>query len=357
MNKKITLLVAFLVVSLAGFAQVGIGTTTPDASAALDVTATDKGFLMPRMTTAQRTAIASPATGLQVYDTDTKSFWSYDGAAWKEGDGTGKFVDGATPEIAYYNNRVGIGIDNFSTVHKLYVKGVKDTDGTNTSVRIDADYTGTGTSIATYGLAAYARNLGSATVGFAIGTQGIVNNENTAGSMTTGVSTYPQLNNKGTMGFGGGVFAAVNNFGTMTQAEGFGTTIFNDAGKQIDSVFMSYLNVSNNGTINKTYGLFIENQGTGTTTNTYAVYIKNNFNKGTADNFAIYSDTNADSYFNGNIGAGIKAPQRKVHISGAMRLEPQAVAPANASLGDLYVNTDGKLYFYDGTSWREVQLI
>ncbi len=357
MNKKITLLVAFLVVSLAGFAQIGIGTTTPDASAALDVTATDKGFLMPRMTTAQRTAIASPATGLQVYDTDTKSFWSYDGAAWKEGDGTGKFVDGATPEIAYYNNRVGIGIDNFSTVHKLYVKGVKDTDGTNTSVRIDADYTGTGTSTSTNGLAAFVKNAGTATIGFAVSTQGVIDNPNATGTITTGIATFPQVNNSGNMGFGGGIFSAINNSGTMTQAEGFGTRVFNAATKQIDSVFLSYLNVFNNGTISKAYGLFIENQGTGTTTNTYAVYIKNNFNKGTTDNFAIYSDTNADSYFNGNIGAGIKAPQRKVHISGAMRLEPQAVAPANASLGDLYVNTDGKLYFYDGTSWREVQLI
>ena len=42
----------------------------PDASAILDVQATDKGMLAPRMTTAQRTAIASPATGLLVYDTD-----------------------------------------------------------------------------------------------------------------------------------------------------------------------------------------------------------------------------------------------------------------------------------------------
>jgi hypothetical protein len=52
------------------FAQVGIGTTTPVASAALDVTSTTKGFLPPRMTEAQRDDIASPATGLQVYCTD-----------------------------------------------------------------------------------------------------------------------------------------------------------------------------------------------------------------------------------------------------------------------------------------------
>lgn len=53
-------------------AQVGIGTTSPDASAVLDVESTSKGFLPPRMTTAQRDAIASPANGLTVYNTTLK---------------------------------------------------------------------------------------------------------------------------------------------------------------------------------------------------------------------------------------------------------------------------------------------
>ena len=51
-------------------AQTGIGTITPNASAKLEIAATDKGLLLPRMTSAQRTAIASPANGLLVYQTD-----------------------------------------------------------------------------------------------------------------------------------------------------------------------------------------------------------------------------------------------------------------------------------------------
>lgn len=54
----------------------------PAASAMLDVQATDKGMLVPRMTTAQRTTIASPATGLLVFDTTTGGFWFYNGTAW-----------------------------------------------------------------------------------------------------------------------------------------------------------------------------------------------------------------------------------------------------------------------------------
>ena len=56
---------------------------TAHTSAQLDVSATDKGMLVPRMTLAPRTAIASPATGLLVFDTTTGDFWFYTGAAWK----------------------------------------------------------------------------------------------------------------------------------------------------------------------------------------------------------------------------------------------------------------------------------
>lgn len=68
------------------FAQnIGINSSgaAPDKSAMLDVSATDKGMLVPRMTTAQRTAIVSPAEGLLVYQTDSPSgYYFYDGASW-----------------------------------------------------------------------------------------------------------------------------------------------------------------------------------------------------------------------------------------------------------------------------------
>ena len=63
-------------------AQVGIGTDTPNNSAMLEVQATDRGILFPRMTSAQRNAIATPATGLHVFDTNTNSLWYYNGTYW-----------------------------------------------------------------------------------------------------------------------------------------------------------------------------------------------------------------------------------------------------------------------------------
>lgn len=58
--------------------QLGIGTNNPNNTAALEINSTDKGLLIPRMTTLQRASIAFPANGLQVYDTDVRCFFSYD---------------------------------------------------------------------------------------------------------------------------------------------------------------------------------------------------------------------------------------------------------------------------------------
>ncbi|MET3045547.1 hypothetical protein [Flavobacterium covae] len=71
-------LLTFLLTTASLLAQVGIGTVTPDASSILDIVSNDKGMLTPRMTTAQKLAITSPANGLMVYDTDLKSFYFYD---------------------------------------------------------------------------------------------------------------------------------------------------------------------------------------------------------------------------------------------------------------------------------------
>jgi hypothetical protein len=70
-KRIITLTVLTLAFSSSIFSQVGIGTTTPHASAELDVTSTSKGFLLPRMTTVQRDLIGSPAAGLVIYNTST----------------------------------------------------------------------------------------------------------------------------------------------------------------------------------------------------------------------------------------------------------------------------------------------
>jgi hypothetical protein len=63
---------------------VTIGTPTPNTSAKVQIESTTQGFLPPRMTLAQKNAIATPAEGLIVYQTDgTKGLYVYDGASWR----------------------------------------------------------------------------------------------------------------------------------------------------------------------------------------------------------------------------------------------------------------------------------
>lgn len=76
-NHKTLLLLFFFLLTLIGNAQIGIGTVSPNASSILDITSTNKGMLTPRMTTALRNAITTPADGLMVYDTDLKLFYYY----------------------------------------------------------------------------------------------------------------------------------------------------------------------------------------------------------------------------------------------------------------------------------------
>ena len=62
--------------------SVCIGTNAPHSSAQLDVSSANKGTLITTMTTAQRKAIVSPATGLLVFDIDKRTIYMFDGTRW-----------------------------------------------------------------------------------------------------------------------------------------------------------------------------------------------------------------------------------------------------------------------------------
>ncbi len=68
---------------------VGIGTSTPDASAKLEISSTTQAFLPPRMTTTQRDAISSPASGSVIYNTTIKELQCYNEGSTPSVDGTG----------------------------------------------------------------------------------------------------------------------------------------------------------------------------------------------------------------------------------------------------------------------------
>jgi len=100
--------------SLTSYAQVGIGTSSPNA--ALDVTSTTNGFLPPRMTTTQRDAIASPAVGLVIFNTTTNCLNFY-GRLWIEICGTGGYPSGAV----FCGSGVTAVVDVFTSTGKTWM--------------------------------------------------------------------------------------------------------------------------------------------------------------------------------------------------------------------------------------------
>lgn len=72
-----------LLIATTGFAQVGIGTSTPSSSAILQLESTTQAFVPPRMTDAQMLAIASPLNGSMVYNTTFNAMFVRTSGGWK----------------------------------------------------------------------------------------------------------------------------------------------------------------------------------------------------------------------------------------------------------------------------------
>lgn len=98
MRKLLFLLPVLLIAQFCAAQNVGIGTNTPNANAALDISSSSKGLLVPRMDSVSRKNIAA-TNGLMVYDTTTKCFWYHDGARWVNMPPRGN----STGDVLYWN--------------------------------------------------------------------------------------------------------------------------------------------------------------------------------------------------------------------------------------------------------------
>lgn len=255
-----------------GISEVSI---IPDASAILELRSTLRGLLAPRMTTAQRDAILTPATGLIIYNTSTNNFNYYNGSIWIAILNTGTGVTSINGTL----NRISIGgtptlpiidIDaNYTGQASINTLGTI-TNGTWNSTRIGLAYGGTNTDLsggAAIGDILYANTgtsfarLASVVTGNALISGGV----GTAPSwgkigLTTHVNgTLPIAN--------GGTGSATQNFMDLTTAQTIG-------GAKTFTGAISASNLSGSNTGDQTIALTGDVTGSGT--GTFATTIANN---------------------------------------------------------------------------------
>lgn len=300
MKQLFTLFVALLL-SQFSLAQVGIGTTNPDASSILDITSNSAGVLIPRLTETEKNAIVTPAQGLLVYQTDNiEGFYYFDGLIWNYvatssvnswsrigNSGTDPSLDfigttDANDLVIRTNNserlrvnvngNVGIGttlntarvyteIDNTDATTDYGIRNVHNGTSNNTKYGIYNNVSADGTG-GRYGVYSIARQDGSSTDN-SFGTY------NYLSSSTTG-SSYGLLNYN--FAFGTGTNYGISNTLNLTNA----TT---------NSTYLNYhfLNVS-----------FSNNNST-----LYGAYYDIDFNAGTR--YGVFKTMTSSSAYNGDM--------------------------------------------------------
>ena len=172
--KKITYLF-FLFVTTISFSQIGIGTTTPDASSALDLSSIASGLLIPRMIESERVGITNPAPGLMVYQTNnTPGFYFYDGSAWSA-------LGGSSSDDT-------ITLDNY----KDYTDAVKVTNTTTGNVN---------TGVLTFSYFTTTNELGTNRGQFTLDTDGITPNFTGTVDIIFNIELDTSNSSRGSVGF------------------------------------------------------------------------------------------------------------------------------------------------------------
>ena len=216
-----SLFILLILLSQTAYSQVAINTTgnNPDASAILDISSTEKGMLAPRMHTTERTAISSPANGLLVYDTDTRSLWHYE-SDYNE------WVEVLSSNISLSN--LSDAISNSEHLYLGYNAG-RDMNGWNWS-------TGVGPNALKYNISGW-ENV-------ALGNNSLINN--LSGNYNTGIGNNSLGNNE------------TGSYNTaIGKTAGYGVSGSSFSG----CVFLGYQAGKNNSSDNK---LYIENSDSDT---------------------------------------------------------------------------------------------
>ena len=330
---------ALLLIGFCSSAQnVGIGTTsfTPNDDALLELRSTSSGFLLPKMTEAQKNAISGPTEGLIVYQTNaTKGFKYFNGSVWTEfGGGADNFGsheaemnislddhwlsnDGGNEGIRIADNgNVGIGVSapsnklaiagsNTDTSPILALLSGNNNTGFNNGAQISFGYNGT----PTYQHFIQTRhNNGSSTnnaIDFYV-SDGTQNNSVTSGSI------HVMSLNGGNVGIG--TTSPTKQLQVVSSASNANVVSIQSTANNGWSS-MDFLNQS--GALSATFGF--ANAGTS------GIFTSRAYMNSYNNDFVLTRNSSETNIFisgsNGNVGIGTATPAAKFHAKGTVRLE------------------------------------
>ena len=103
----------------------------PNGSAILDIKSSNKGLLIPRMSSSLRLLIQNPATGLMVFDSDTNSFWYYNGSIWVNLSSANAGLWNSSGNDIFNTNSGNVGVGINTPTEKLHVVGNRALFATN----------------------------------------------------------------------------------------------------------------------------------------------------------------------------------------------------------------------------------
>ncbi len=348
--------IALMQVSHAQAVSINTDNSLPDASSILDVKSITKGMLIPRMTSAQRNAIALPASGLLVYDIDTQSFWYRSNIAWVNLSGggggwsmTGNVASGTdflgttnNQSLLFKANNIQAGkIDIFlkNTSWGLHAGESMTTGQSNTSIGINAlQFNTSGYSNIAIGTNALNKNMTRANL-VAVGDSALYNNE-TGASVNFHSTANTAIGSKALYS---------NTTGYQNTATGFKAMYSNTTGLQNSAYGVNTLYQNSSGGDNSAFGkdaLFANTTGSFNSAHgVEALYSNSSGNNNTAIGWeSLYSNTSGnDNTANGILTLFLNTTGTKNTAVGANALYGNTTGEKNSAVGMnvLSSNNDG----------------